>query len=149
MTGRAEVTNGRVPDLPRRLVVVITTPGQDTALTIRNTLPGGRPGGVYTAVGVTVGQAIWTAASVGIGAVLAASGSAFAALKPGAAHTWSSSASERSGTLCARAMTGRRRAGRCAIVRVSALRQGLLSNISNPKMLAFFASLLPRFTSTF
>jgi len=46
-------------------------------------------------------------------------------------------------------MAGRRRAGRCAIVRVSAPRQGLLSNISNPKMLAFFASLLPRFTSTF
>src|SRR5258707_13839239 len=68
--------------------VVITTPGQDTALTIRNTLLGGRPGGVYTAVGVTAGQAIWTlAASAGIGAVLAASEPALAAPKLGAADT--------------------------------------------------------------
>ena len=37
--------------------VVIMTPGQDTALTIRNTLLGGRPAGVATALGVAVGQA--------------------------------------------------------------------------------------------
>jgi threonine/homoserine/homoserine lactone efflux protein len=30
---------------------------------------------------------------------------------------------------------------------VGALRQGLLSNLSSPKRLDFFASLLPRFTS--
>ena len=36
--------------------VVIMTPGQDTALTIRNALLGGRPAGVATAVGVAVGQ---------------------------------------------------------------------------------------------
>ena len=48
--------------------VVIVTPGQDTALTIRNTLLGGRVAGVCTAVGVSVGQATWTVAtSVGIG----------------------------------------------------------------------------------
>src|SRR5260370_5908681 len=68
--------------------VVITTPGQDTALTIRNTLLGGRPGGVYPAVGVTPGQAIWTLApSAATGAVLAASEPALAAPKLGAAHT--------------------------------------------------------------
>jgi threonine/homoserine/homoserine lactone efflux protein len=31
--------------------VVIVTPGQDTALTIRNTLLGGRSGGIATAAG--------------------------------------------------------------------------------------------------
>jgi threonine/homoserine/homoserine lactone efflux protein len=36
--------------------VVIVTPGQDTALTIRNTLLSGRRGGVFTAVGVIAGQ---------------------------------------------------------------------------------------------
>ena len=35
-------------------IVVIVTPGSDTALTIRNTLLGGRPAGVATAVGVGV-----------------------------------------------------------------------------------------------
>src|SRR5205823_6591080 len=36
--------------------LVIVTPGQDTALTIRNTLRGGRRGGVLTALGVGTGQ---------------------------------------------------------------------------------------------
>jgi len=40
--------------------VVIVTPGQDTALTIRNTLVGARRAGVATAAGVSAGQAVWT-----------------------------------------------------------------------------------------
>ncbi|MGH7722425.1 MAG: hypothetical protein ACRENL_06260 [Candidatus Dormibacteria bacterium] len=40
--------------------VVICTPGPDTALTIRNTLFGGRPAGIATAAGVAAGQASWT-----------------------------------------------------------------------------------------
>jgi threonine/homoserine/homoserine lactone efflux protein len=43
--------------------LVIVTPGQDTVLTIRNTLLGGRVGGTFTAVGVALGQAIWTLAA--------------------------------------------------------------------------------------
>jgi threonine/homoserine/homoserine lactone efflux protein len=46
--------------------LVIVTPGQDTALTVRNALLGGRRGGVFTALGVVTGQATWAlAASVG------------------------------------------------------------------------------------
>jgi threonine/homoserine/homoserine lactone efflux protein len=133
--------------------VVITTPGQDTALTIRNTLLGGRAGGLFTAVGVTAGQVTWTlAASTGAGALLAASEPAFAALKlAGSAYLV---------FLGARALLGamRSRDGRALspakptgarLLPVSALRQGLLSNLGNPKMLAFFASLLPQFASSF
>ena len=40
-----------------------TTPGPDTALTIRNTLSGGRPAGLGTALGVAAGQAVWTVAA--------------------------------------------------------------------------------------
>ena len=40
--------------------IVIATPGPDTALTIRNTLMGGRRAGIFTALGVSSGQAIWT-----------------------------------------------------------------------------------------
>lgn len=51
--------------------VVIVTPGQDTALAIRNTLLGGRSAGIATAVGVALGQATWTlAASLGVGMTL-------------------------------------------------------------------------------
>jgi threonine/homoserine/homoserine lactone efflux protein len=69
-------------------VLVIVTPGQDTALTIRNTLAGGRRAGVRTAAGVVCGQAVWAlAASAGVAALLVASEPAFVALKlAGAAY---------------------------------------------------------------
>jgi threonine/homoserine/homoserine lactone efflux protein len=41
-------------------VLVIVTPGPDTAVTIRNTLLGGRSGGVFTALGITLGLRIAT-----------------------------------------------------------------------------------------
>src|SRR5215217_4082336 len=63
-------------------VVVIVTPGQDTALTLRNTLAGGRDAGNRTAVGVVCGQAVWAlAASAGVAALLVASEPAFVVLK--------------------------------------------------------------------
>ena len=40
-------------------LLIIVTPGQDTVLTIRNTLAGGRSGGIFTAIGVSAGQMIW------------------------------------------------------------------------------------------
>jgi len=62
--------------------VVIVTPGQDTALTIRNTLLGGRRGGVVTAAGVVSGQLVWAlAASAGLSAVLLASAPLFTAIR--------------------------------------------------------------------
>ena len=68
--------------------VVICTPGQDTALTIRNTLAGGRRSGIATAGGVALGQAVWTvAASAGVVALLSASEPVFRTLKlAGAAY---------------------------------------------------------------
>ena len=63
-------------------LVVIVTPGQDTALTIRNTLLGGRRDGVLTAAGVATGQAVWAvAAAAGVAALLVASEPAFVALR--------------------------------------------------------------------
>ena len=43
-------------------ILVIVTPGPDTAITVRNTILGGRRGGLATALGVSTGQAIWAAA---------------------------------------------------------------------------------------
>ena len=133
--------------------LVIVTPGQDTALTIRSTLLGGRVGGVFTAVGVSAGQATWTlATSAGLGAVLVASEPAFVALKlVGSAYL---------AFLGAQALRGAlrgRHGGRVIIAArdgarlppLVALRQGVLSNLGNPKMLAFFTSLLPQFAGSF
>jgi threonine/homoserine/homoserine lactone efflux protein len=126
--------------------LVIVTPGQDTALTIRNTLLGGRGAGVCTAVGVSAGQATWTVAtSVGIGALLVASEPAFVALKlVGSAYLV---------FLGLQALFGKKAlpvaVGGGRVSSRAALRQGALSNLANPKMLAFFTSLLPQFASSF
>jgi threonine/homoserine/homoserine lactone efflux protein len=126
--------------------VVICTPGQDTALTIRNTLSGGRGTGIATAAGVAAGQAVWTvAASAGVVALLTASEPVFQALKlAGAAYL---------GYLGAQSLWAaiRRRAHEHSVGSAAplspgrALRQGVLSNLGNPKMAVFFASLLPQF----
>ena len=125
--------------------VVICTPGPDTALTIRNTLLGGRANGLRTAQGVAVGQALWTlAASAGIAALVAASQPVFTAVRIiGATYlVWLGLQA------LAAALRGRRHEKR---LRGSAagFRQGLLSNLANPKMAVFFTSLLPQFGTGF
>lgn len=134
-------------------LLVIMTPGQDTALTIRNTLLGGRRSGVLTAVGVAGGQTVWTVVtSAGIGALLVASAPAFVALKlAGCAYLVFLGVQMLYGVLHSHD-------GRALIaaeppkVRVlprTAVRQGLVSNVSNAKMLVFFTSLLPQFATSF
>jgi threonine/homoserine/homoserine lactone efflux protein len=128
--------------------VVIVTPGQDTALTIRNALAGGRRSGVATALGVAVGQATWTlAAAAGIAALLQASEPVFVALKLfGAAYLVFLGVQ----TLAA-ALGHRTHARRLQPRRPSAggaFRQGIVSNLGNPKMAVFFTSLLPQFGGT-
>jgi threonine/homoserine/homoserine lactone efflux protein len=135
-------------------VLVIVTPGPDTALTIRNTLRGGRRGGLGTALGVAAGQAVWTAAtSAGVAALLVASASAFATLRlAGAAYlVWLGvealwAAIRRGGEAGRGGAVAVGPSGRLA-PRV-AFRQGVLSNLGNPKMAIFFTSLLPQFVPT-
>jgi threonine/homoserine/homoserine lactone efflux protein len=129
--------------------VVIVTPGQDTALTIRNTLLGGRRAGVGTAAGVAIGQASWTlAATFGLTAILVASEPAFVALRLlGAAYLiylgghslWQAFRPSPWNRLAA----GTRVGGGLPPRR--AFRSGVLSNLGNPKMAVFFSSLLPQF----
>jgi threonine/homoserine/homoserine lactone efflux protein len=130
--------------------VVICTPGQDTALTIRNALVGGRPAGIATALGVALGQAVWTcAAAAGAVALLRASQPAFTALRLlGAAYLVYLGLQA---LLAAFRRRSERRpaAGRAGTTPEVALRQGLLSNLANPKMAVFFTSLLPQFGEAF
>ncbi len=123
--------------------IVIVTPGQDTALTIRNTLLGGRRSGILTAAGVSTGQAIWAlATSVGLAAVLQASEPAFVAVKvAGAAYLVYLGLQ----TLVPALRRGVRKPK--APPRGRPLRQGIVSNLGNPKMAVFFPSLLPQFAS--
>lgn len=131
--------------------LVICTPGPDTALTIRNTLFGGRAGGVLTALGVATGLSIWAlATSLGLVALLVASEPVFRAIQyAGAAY------------LIYLGIMALREAFRCSpgpsvaaelppprrLAPVTAYRQGLISNLGNPKIAVFFASLLPQFAA--
>jgi threonine/homoserine/homoserine lactone efflux protein len=126
-------------------LLVICTPGQDTALTIRNTLLGDRGTGAATALGVAAGQATWTVAtSAGLAVVLMASGPLFLAIRlAGAAYLvylglrsllpHSRGSVERSETMGPNPS------------RKKAFLEGFVSNLSNAKMVAFFISLLPPF----
>lgn len=134
--------------------VLIITPGPDTALTIRNSLKGGARPGMATAAGVCLGQLVWGAAtSLGIAGLLAASRPAFISIRVlGAAYLVylgiqamrSALRREASGDQAAITSKGRGNASNSR----SALRQGLLSNLGNPKMAIFFISLLPQFASS-
>jgi threonine/homoserine/homoserine lactone efflux protein len=128
--------------------LVITTPGPDTALTVRNALLGGRACGVATALGVTLGLAVWTlAASAGLAALLVASEPAFVVVKlVGAAYLvylgtqslWHAvrgdSVQPGEGARAPRRLTP-----------AAALRQGILNDLGNPKIAVFFTTLLPQF----
>ena len=132
--------------------LVIVTPGQDTALIIRNSLLGNRRSGVFTALGVSTGQCAWgVATSAGIAAVLVAFEPAFVALRVfGAAYLFFLGAQALLSAARKRPVSQRDRvpSGRSARARV-AFRQGLVSNIGNPKMAVFFTSLLPQFGHSF
>jgi threonine/homoserine/homoserine lactone efflux protein len=120
-------------------IVVIVAPGPDFALVVRNSVTRGR--GTATACGVVAGQLMWVVATaVGLAAVLIASRPAFEALRlVGAAYLiW----------LGLSMLLRRTRAHRVPRPG-SPFRQGMLSNLANPKMPVFFTSLLPQFGASF
>ena len=120
-------------------LVVIVAPGPDFALTVRNSVRGG---GLATALGVVTGQLVWAlATAAGVAALLVASHPAFVALRMlGAAYLiW----------LGLSALLRRGTRHELEVRRGSPFRQGLLSNLANPKMPVFFTSLLPQFGASF
>jgi threonine/homoserine/homoserine lactone efflux protein len=131
-------------------VLVIVTPGPDTAVTIRSTLFGGRTGGVFTALGVATGQIIWAlATSIGIVAILIASEPVFLAVKyAGAAYlVYLGLQAVREALRPSPPVQGVVAAGRPVrrLKPSAAFRHGVISDLGNPKMAVFFASLLPQF----
>jgi RhtB (resistance to homoserine/threonine) family protein len=126
-------------------ILLIVAPGPDTAMVTKNALFGGRRRGIFCAVGVAVGLAIWTvAAALGLAALLHASSVAFFALKlAGALYlVWVGVQMLRSRGLDStdgEMRTLDRRGAK------KAMRQGLLCDLGNPKVGVFFTSFLPQF----
>lgn len=129
--------------------VVIVTPGQDTALVIKNTLAGRRAAGVATAIGVWAGQAVWAVAtSLGLAALVVASERVFTLLKlAGAAYLVVLGLHALVNALRTRSAPRTAERGP-RLGRRAAFRQGAFSNLANPKMAVFFTSLLPQFTGS-
>jgi threonine/homoserine/homoserine lactone efflux protein len=124
--------------------LVIVAPGPDMALVARNALLGGTRGAVLTSCGVVTGLAIWTlAAGAGVAALLRASEPAFLALKVVGA-TYLVYLGVQALRAARRRDDGSMLSGPSGRPR-RALRQGLLSNLGNPKIAVFFTSFLPQF----
>ncbi len=124
--------------------VLTITPGLDTAMVLRSAAAGGRRPAVFAGIGICLGCLLWgAAASVGLGALLAASELAYTALKwAGAAY------------LCylGLGLVLRPRehfdaidAAASRLGAWSSLRQGFLTNILNPKVGVFYITFLPQF----
>jgi threonine/homoserine/homoserine lactone efflux protein len=130
-------------------VLLIVTPGPDTALVTRQALLAGRRAAAFTTLGIAAGSLIWALASVlGIAVLLEASVIAFTILKVvGAAYL---------GYLGLRSLIASYREKKPAAPETLALhvtrldarvafRQGLLNNLLNPKAGAIFVTALPQF----
>lgn len=127
------------------VAVIVVLPGPDMALVLRNGLARGRRAAVETALGINAGLLVWaSAAALGIAALLHASAPAFTALKlAGAAYlVWlglqALREAWRGGAGAAAEHLARRRTS-------SPFRQGLLSNLLNPKIALVFTTLIPQF----
>jgi len=107
----------------------------------------GRRAALGTSLGVNTGLSVWTIASaLGVASIIRASATAFAVLKLiGAAYLiWLGIQALRAARhRCASTQSGV--SGPEVVGARAGFRQGLLSNLGNPKIAAFFTSLLPQF----
>ncbi|MDT0501867.1 MULTISPECIES: LysE family translocator [unclassified Halomonas] len=130
------------------ITLLSITPGVDTLLVIRNTARGGVRDGVLTSLAICCGLFVHAAVSaLGISLILLQSAWAFGVLKlAGAIYlVW----------LGAQALVAARRGQGLPMAGVGAerrvlpawkpLREGLLSNVLNPKTVVFYMAFLPQF----
>ena len=127
-------------------VVLVLTPGQDTFFILGRSIASGRPAGIAAALGITVGSIGHTLlAALGLSALLATSPYAFTVVKfAGAAYLF---------YIGVRALLSRSSglpgepANGGDDGRWSAFRQGIVTNLLNPKVALFFLALMPQFIS--
>jgi RhtB (resistance to homoserine/threonine) family protein len=127
------------------VVLIVLAPGPDTMVTLKNALAGGVRGGLLAASGIAVGNLLQgTAVALGLGTLIVRSQPVFLALR------WAGVA-----YLCYLGFQALRAAWREDYrmldetgSRASGFRrwrEGFLSNMTNPKVLALYLSVLPQF----
>ncbi|MEY4907895.1 MAG: hypothetical protein RL260_1613 [Pseudomonadota bacterium] len=138
-------------DLPLFALTVLVlnaTPGVDMVFVITRTLQRGMRGGLAAALGVSAGCVVHTLlAAFGLAALLAVSAAAFAAVKwAGAAYlAWMAIGMLRSAWRPAPASPETEPAAQAAAPLWPVFRQGLITNVLNPKVALFFLAFLPQF----
>ncbi|MEU5260866.1 LysE family translocator [Amycolatopsis sp. NPDC021455] len=128
------------------VVLIVLAPGPDTMVMLKNALSGGFRGGLLASLGIVTGNAVQgTAAALGLGVLIARSQPLFITLKwVGAAYLV---------FLGIQALRGAFRGSYAGIEEVQRrrgrgfrrFREGFLSNVTNPKVLVLFLSVLPQF----
>jgi threonine/homoserine/homoserine lactone efflux protein len=123
------------------------SPGPDMAVMLRNVLRGGERVVVPTALGTCAGLLAWGAASsLGIAALMAASAELFLVLRlAGAAYLVYLGVTAFWAALAGDPRVDPDAPDREPMTRWTAFRTGLLTNLLNPKIGVFYATLLPQF----
>ena len=131
------------------ITLLTITPGADMAMVSRSVFLGGRTAAFATTLGIGAGCMVWAIASAaGVAAVLAASETAYDALRlVGAAYlVW---LGVQSLWAAARGVGGQTPSQGGQTLSSSGLRrpfrQGLLTNLFNPKIALFYTTFLPQF----
>jgi threonine/homoserine/homoserine lactone efflux protein len=142
------MTDGQILAFLGVALIVTITPGPDMALVTKHALASGRPAAYRATFGITTGLVTWAFLSAaGLAAILTASATAFTILKVaggiylvviGLQAIWEA----RHG-----GAEGQDAPASSLISGGSAFRQGLLSNLLNPKVGIFYTSFLPQFIS--
>ncbi|WP_280547832.1 MULTISPECIES: LysE family translocator [unclassified Halomonas] len=130
------------------ITLLSMSPGVDTLLVIRNTARGGWRDGVVTSLAICCGLFVHAAVSaLGISLILLQSAWAFGLLKlAGAAYlVWLGVNSLRSARRGRGLPVGGVQADRQAVPLWRPVREGLLSNVLNPKTVVFYMAFLPQF----
>lgn len=126
------------------VVAVLTiTPGADTLLVVKNTLRGGRNAGWATMLGIMSGCLVHALLSaVGLSVILMRSATAFHAVKIcGAAYlVWIGIRTLRQG-----GSNVEEDAAHARLPRRACFREGLATNVLNPKVAMFYLAFLPQF----
>jgi threonine/homoserine/homoserine lactone efflux protein len=125
--------------------VLFVTPGPDMSLFLARTLAGGRWAGIASMTGASLGCVVHAlAAAFGISALIAASPTAFLALKiVGAGYlAWLAVDAVRNGSALSVRAEPR---GAADFWRTLGL--GFMVNLSNPKVVLFFVTFLPQFVA--
>ncbi|MBO2452710.1 LysE family translocator [Actinomadura barringtoniae] len=124
-------------------VLIVIAPGPDFAVVMKNCLMYGRKAGLATSLGVMTSLLVQgLAAAFGVAALVVKSAPAFNALKVvGACYLAYLGVQALRAARKGERVQGPSRGGR-------GFRQGFLSNITNPKVLALYFSLLPQFADS-